>query len=124
MFDKINSLCGKQFFLVAKKTRDAFGGGVVKAKNGFLQEIIEKPPSHSPGLLNTSIARVPASIFSILKKTRFSPRGEIEATDAYTALAKKQKIRVILFNGFWSDVGTMREYKKANAWVLKNGKKM
>ena len=72
--------------------------------NGNLEEIREKVPGSS-GLINAGIYVFYREIFDYIKRVELSPRGEIEFTDAINMFAKDYDVKVVKYDGLWSDIG-------------------
>ncbi|PIZ51038.1 glucose-1-phosphate thymidylyltransferase [Candidatus Woesearchaeota archaeon CG_4_10_14_0_2_um_filter_57_5] len=76
--------------------------GMVRAKEGILVALEEKPPQQGgaelatePGSAYTGAAILPSSVFTLLESLEPSPRGELELTDALLALNKTRPISVV-----------------------------
>jgi UDP-N-acetylglucosamine diphosphorylase / glucose-1-phosphate thymidylyltransferase / UDP-N-acetylgalactosamine diphosphorylase / glucosamine-1-phosphate N-acetyltransferase / galactosamine-1-phosphate N-acetyltransferase len=69
--------------------------GVIKVKNGKLQDIIEKPKNPPSNLINTSFYVLEEGIFDISESLPKSERGEYELTDAVKMLAQKRPVHCI-----------------------------
>ncbi len=93
--------------------------GVLVEKNGFLQEIKEKPKDFVSNLINPGLYKFTPEIFSALEKVTVSPRGEIELTDAVTILAKQRKVKVIRLRDYWLDLGTKDDVRKVEEFLRK-----
>lgn len=98
--------------------------GIVEIDNeDNLKKIIEKPAAgQAPSdLANAGLYVFSKKIFSEIKKTKRSVRGEWELTDALTLLAShREKIRIAkLQKEDWIDVGKPWDLLEANSWVLK-----
>ena len=79
--------------------------GLLKTRNGTLEEIVEKPVGFKgEGLIFTGVAILDRSIDKYLRALKPSPRGELEFTDALTALAKSTDVGVRELP-VWIDVG-------------------
>jgi bifunctional UDP-N-acetylglucosamine pyrophosphorylase/glucosamine-1-phosphate N-acetyltransferase len=88
--------------------------GVIEEKEGMLVRIIEKPRSPPSDLINAGIFVFQPSIFSEIRRTGRSPRGEFEITDTLTALAGKEGVMVHRIATDWIDVGRPWDLLKAN----------
>ena len=95
--------------------------GVVRARDGMLIEIIEKPLSgYGEVLINAGIYLLPYRVFlEELGSLYPSPRGELEITDAVNRVAKRAHVRVVeVDDSYWRDVGTWWDYLIASRMVL------
>ncbi len=92
---------------------DPTAGAAVYRTGDRIIRVVEKPP---PGTAESSwnIAGVSvfrSEIWGVLADLRPSPRGEIELTDAISALITAtesggREVRAVEMRGFWSDIGT------------------
>ncbi len=94
-------------------------GAVVK-DNGFLKEIVEKPQEYVSSLINVGLYRFTPEIFDALSKTKLSPRGELEITDAINLMAKSSKVRVLELKDYWLDLAKPEDIYTISEFVLKN----
>lgn len=115
-----SSLERKEWFLVGKRVGDKSSFGEIIAEKGFLNSIVEKPGVQAPGVANTNLAFLPNSFFSMLRSLAPSERGELEFTDALTAFAGKEKVKVVEFPGYWNDVGYYWNYLDASEFACGN----
>lgn len=86
-----------------------FGIAFLKA-DGTLAELVEKPDLDGPQLANTGAYVFPASVFDT--RLELSARGEYEATDYVSALARARPVQVIRA-GFWYPIGTVAAWEEA-----------
>jgi bifunctional UDP-N-acetylglucosamine pyrophosphorylase/glucosamine-1-phosphate N-acetyltransferase len=98
--------------------------GVVELENErAVKRIIEKPaPSEAPSnLANAGIYMFSKEIFSKLKQTKASVRGEWELTDALSLLIKDKKtvLATKISKDDWIDIGSPWDLLEANSWALK-----
>ena len=77
--------------------------GVVKIKEGNIIAIYEKMNQPISKLINAGIYHFTKDIFSYIKKTEKSPRGEYEITDAINLLLTQKKMKGIFLQE-WRDV--------------------
>ncbi|MFH1106592.1 MAG: bifunctional sugar-1-phosphate nucleotidylyltransferase/acetyltransferase [Candidatus Micrarchaeota archaeon] len=105
-------------FVIAKREHDASAYGViVKDDSDFLEDLIEKPLKVEDQLVSTGTFMLPLGFFQHLR-VPLSRRGEYELTDAVLAFARKGKLRVAEFPGFWTDVGYFWNYLHACEYAL------
>lgn len=103
-----------------KRAADARNYGVVVLKGGRVAEVVEKPSSKTPGLINAGIYAFSPAIFESIEKTEKSPRGEYELTSSINHLIKDGgKVRSVEIKGLWEDVGTPWSYLDANGAALR-----
>jgi UDP-N-acetylglucosamine diphosphorylase/glucosamine-1-phosphate N-acetyltransferase len=98
--------------------------GIVELENEkAVKRIIEKPaPSKAPSnLANAGLYVFSKEIFSKLKRTKASVRGEWELTDALSLLIKDKKtvLATKISKNDWIDIGRPWDLLEANSWALK-----
>lgn len=96
---------------------DAREYGSVEIENGSLCAIHEKMPDPPSNIVNAGIYHFDSSIFEYIRNIARSPRGELELTDAVTAMAKITSVSTISLNQ-WRDVGYPWELLDANVDFL------
>lgn len=94
--------------------------GVLLAEGDFLLEIKEKPKKDYGNLVNAALYKFTPDIFVELEKVKSSPRGEIELTDAVTALARKRKVKIIKAK-WWLDLGKKEDIPKVESFLKRLG---
>lgn len=107
--------------LGAVTVKNPWDYGVLISKEGFLKGIIEKPkPGFEPSnKINAGIYVLSEKIFNVLDNIGFSPRGEIELTDAITALAKYKSVRIVELSGEeWFELGKLWDILELNKRML------
>jgi dTDP-glucose pyrophosphorylase len=88
---------------------DPAAGAAVYREGNRVVQVVEKPP---PGTAQSAwnvagVSVYSPSIWPALENLKPSPRGELELTDALSALiASGEEVRAYEMRGFWSDVGT------------------
>lgn len=70
------------------KVEDATPFGKIETKDGLVTAIREKMAKSGPGLVNSGLYMMNQSIFSTVKRTTRSKRGEFELTDSLNILIK------------------------------------
>jgi UDP-N-acetylglucosamine diphosphorylase / glucose-1-phosphate thymidylyltransferase / UDP-N-acetylgalactosamine diphosphorylase / glucosamine-1-phosphate N-acetyltransferase / galactosamine-1-phosphate N-acetyltransferase len=98
------------------KVEDASQFGTVEASNGRVTRIREKISRQEPGLVNAGLYLMTSSIFSSIKKTTRSKRGEFELTDSLRILID-QEVPVdsqILGDGRWLGISFPWDLLDAN----------
>jgi len=108
--------------ILAHETPRPWEYGVLAVEEGALKGIIEKPrPGEEPSNLifagMIKLSRNHASYFANLAP---SPRGELEATDAITAIAGRERVTVVAPGGYWIDIGRPWDLLEANRVVLES----
>ena len=106
-------------YVVGLETDEWQRYGVLKAKDGYLQEIIEKPKEFVGNLINVALYKFKSEIFPIIKNLKPSPRGEIEITDALNILAKQNKVKVI-DSEYWVDLGCKDDIARVEHFLEDN----
>ena len=97
--------------------------GVVKLEDGWVIDLIEKPPKEEApsNLVNAGIYAFSEEIFEKIERTKPSPRGELEITDSLKLLMTEG--RKVLAEKIppeeWIDTGYPWNLLEANEWVLK-----
>jgi len=92
---------------------DAREYGSVEIVNGKLGAIHEKTQDPPSNCINAGIYHFNSCIFDYIRNITRSPRGELELTDAVTAMAKDHDVSTIFLNQ-WRDVGYPWELLDAN----------
>jgi len=77
--------------------------GVAETQKGNVKKIYEKTQNPSSNMVNAGIYHFNKSIFSYIKQTPKSPRGEYEITDAINALATEEQMKALIIKQ-WRDV--------------------
>lgn len=88
----------------AARVADARAFGALEVAGDRLVRIHEKRSDPPSDLINTGTYGFTGSIWAHLDALRDSPRGELELTDAVTALAQEEGVQVLPLAG-WRDVG-------------------
>ncbi len=124
MYDKadIKRCIRHKYCILSKKVDDITSFGEVVDRNGFLQNIREKPESATTGLANTGLYVVDDKIFAAAENLGKSSRGEYEITDAIKELAKKEKVAVEKAE-FWIPLTYPWSLLNANEALLKGIKR-
>ncbi len=96
--------------------------GIVKIGNSYVKDIMEKPRrDQAPtNLANAGIYVLSPEIFEAIRRTKPSPRGELEITDSLSFLLEEgHKIAAAkLSSSEIFDVGLLWDLFEANRWVL------
>jgi bifunctional UDP-N-acetylglucosamine pyrophosphorylase/glucosamine-1-phosphate N-acetyltransferase len=100
----LREMAGKRLAIAGFSVDHPERYGVLEIKDGHLLSIIEKPERPPSRFINTALYSLTRDIFPLLEQLRPSPRGELELTDAVTALAKRHPVLVHTAS-FWIDLG-------------------
>ena len=119
-FELLKRNADSQPFLIAKREEDASAYGVVEVEGGNLVGLVEKPLEATNKLISTGTLFMPRQFFEYLKNVKVSKRNEYEITDALSDFASKQKLRVLEFDSYWTDVGYYWNYIAASEYALQN----
>jgi UDP-N-acetylglucosamine diphosphorylase/glucosamine-1-phosphate N-acetyltransferase len=104
--------------------KDPENYGMVEIEQGkYVKDIIEKPTSGEAraDFANAGIYVLTTEVFSKIRETSASTRGEWEITDALSLLLKENRtiLAVNIAAEDWLDVGRPWDLLEANCWVLK-----
>lgn len=93
-------------------------GVVVTDKNGFITEFQEKPELKyaKSNYINTGIYIFDYKIFDYIPENTFYDF----AKDVFPLLLKKSAINTFEIDEYWSDIGTLEQYKQSNQDVFNN----
>jgi len=92
--------------------------GVVRVKEGRMQEIVEKPQTPVGNQINASIYLLDPSIFHYISKTECSKRGEYEITDSLTLMSGDVGVAVHELMDDWIDIGNPWDLLDANERIM------
>ena len=98
-------------------------GVLVTDDKGYLTNIIEKPVENPPSnIVNAGLIVMDKEIIGkALNHVSFSPRGELELTDAIKWAIKKIDVKLVSLGlNEWIDVGLPWDYMEANKRMLYN----
>ncbi|OYT59711.1 MAG: nucleotidyl transferase [Desulfurococcales archaeon ex4484_217_1] len=107
--------------LVGVPVENPWDYGVLILRDGLLKGIVEKPEKgkEPSNIINAGIYVLATEIFGFLSRTRISPRGEIELTDAVTELARKGRVKVVLIErNEWFELGKVWDILELNKIML------
>jgi bifunctional UDP-N-acetylglucosamine pyrophosphorylase/glucosamine-1-phosphate N-acetyltransferase len=104
----------------AAEVKDPSRFGTLEVKRGNIVSIREKVASGNIGVVNAGIYVLDNSIFSVVKRTRKSKRGEFELTDSLSLLmAEGRRIRTVPFGkGEWVGISYPWDLLEANRSAL------
>ena len=95
--------------------------GVLVSKNGFLEQIVEKPKKFVGDLINTGLYKFTPEIFEKIPQIHLSPRGEYELTDAISLLASERKVKIKEIEDYWLDFGNPGDIIKMCRFLKEHG---
>ncbi len=105
--------------LGVRSVEDPSQYGVVELDGGMVKSIIEKPKEHRSNLANTGMYVFSPDVFSAIKKTKKSERGEYEITSSIELMIEEGKdVHAVELRGRWSDIGNPWNYLDSNKAVL------
>ena len=116
----VSSSKSKDLLMGAAEVKDPSRFGTLQVRKGNIVSIREKVASGNVGVVNAGIYVLDNSIFSAIRKTRKSRRGEFELTDSLSLLlADGRRIRTIPFGkGEWVGISYPWNLLEANRSAL------
>ncbi len=120
IFGLLKNTADDQAFIITKREEDASIYGMVEAEGGNLVGLVEKPTDSKNKLINTGTLYLPRRFFEYLKGVKVSERNELQVTDAILEFAKKEKLKVIEFEKYWTDIGFFWNYLSASEYALEH----
>lgn len=95
-----------------KRVSDARGFGLVKIRNGIVEDFIEKPQVPTKGYVNTGIYALKRDIL------QFIPDGFYDfGRDLFPRLINN--LAAFEISGYWNDIGTLERYYESNLYAVK-----
>lgn len=124
IFEKVevpsNVFLDNNAYIYLKEVEDPERFGVAKLdKNKNIIEILEKPKESPSKFAVTGLYIYQNDVFDFIKTLKPSQRGELEITDVNNWYLKRDKLKAIFLNGFWSDAGTFKSLLKAALFISK-----
>lgn len=111
--EKLNCL------LALSKVKDPERFGVPEIKNGKIIKVEEKPVNPKSDFAVTGIYIYDHNVFNAIKKIKPSARGELEISDAHTALIEEGlNVGFSEITGWWKDTGKPYDLLDGNQLVL------
>jgi len=116
----VKSSESKDLLMGAAEVKDPSRFGSLVVKRGNIVAIREKVATGNVGVVNAGIYVLDNSIFSAIRKTRKSQRGEFELTDSLSlVMAEGRRIRTIPFGkGEWVGISYPWDLLEANRSAL------
>lgn len=108
-------------YIAGKKVENPERYGVLVCEGDKLAKIAEKPKQFMGNLVNVGLYKFTFEIFEALENISLSERGELELTDALSLLAKKGKVRVLMLQDYWLDLGRKEDVEKVGEFLLRLG---
>ncbi|HLD40322.1 MAG TPA: sugar phosphate nucleotidyltransferase [Candidatus Nanoarchaeia archaeon] len=93
--------------------------GVLLCKGERLTEIVEKPKEFVGKIINAGLYKFTPDIFEALEQIEISERGELELTDAISLLAEGGKVKVMMLQDYWMDLGKKEDVGKIEEFLKK-----
>ncbi len=110
----------KYAYIFVKESDNPSLFGVVELdKDGKVISIEEKPESPKSKFVLTGLYIYPNDVFKRIRQLKESPRGELELTDVNKEYMNDGLLRVVMVEGFWSDVGSFDSLLKASEYYAK-----
>ncbi len=103
------------------KTANPEKYGIMVCKGNVLLKIVEKPRNFIGDLINAGLYKFTPDIFEALGKIGLSERGELELTDAVSLLAESRKVKVLMLQDYWLDLGRKEDVPEVEAFLKKLG---
>lgn len=111
--EKLNCL------LALSSVKDPERFGVPEIKDGQILKVEEKPKNPRSNFAVTGIYLYDHHIFEVIRDLKPSARGELEISDAHTALIEKGfKVGFSEITGWWKDTGKPFDLLEGNQLVL------
>jgi len=112
---------GCNCYLTLARVKDPERFGVPEIKNGRIVRVEEKPKKPKSRFAVAGIYLYDHHIFEAVKSLKPSARGELEISDAHTAMIKRgYKVGYTEITGWWKDTGKPVDLLEANRLVLDN----
>ncbi len=107
--------------LCGREAQNPKNYGVLLTDRNRVLKIIEKSENPPTNLVMTGLFVLPKDIFSAIKETRLSLRGEYELTDSIQILIDRGlKIGLAKFKGKWLDPNNENELKEAEKFFAES----
>lgn len=91
--------------------------GVLVCEGEMLTEIVEKPKEFVGNLINAGLYKFTPDIFEALEQIEISERGELELTDAIFLFAEGRKVKVMMLQDYWLDLGRKEDVQKVEEFL-------
>ncbi len=104
--------------IAAKRVEDGSSYGVLITNNDKVVKIFEKPEKANNVLINAGVYIFTSDIFEKLHEIKYSPRGELELTDAVNIQISQGVVSYFEIDGYWIDIGRPWDLLEANKEIL------
>ncbi|SMO51302.1 sugar phosphate nucleotidyltransferase [Fodinibius sediminis] len=108
---------GKGAQILLKEVDDPQRFGVARVEGNKIIGIEEKPEHPKSNLAVTGIYMYDARVFDYIRTLEPSDRGELEITDVNNHYIAAGQMHFSVMEGWWTDAGTQKSYKRANELV-------
>ncbi|NGP87816.1 sugar phosphate nucleotidyltransferase [Fodinibius halophilus] len=115
--EAVNSYPGQGAQILLKEVEDPERFGVAEVDGDKIIGIEEKPDQPKSNLAVTGMYMYDAQVFDYIRTLEPSDRGELEITDVNNHYIQEDKMRFSVMEGWWTDAGTPKSYKRANKLV-------
>ncbi len=96
--------------------------GNARVENGFITEFLEKPQNPVSSFVSAGIYYLPVSSFAYIKEfyeSDYSDKDNIGSLLKWMNKEKNQKIKAVIKQGLWLDIGSRESYIQANQVLCK-----
>lgn len=107
--------------VLLKEVKDPQRFGVAILEGSRVVKIQEKPTNFQSSYVVTGMYFYDARVFDIIKTLKPSGRGELEITDVHNAYIADGALTWDIFEGWWTDAGTIESLLLANQLVAETG---
>jgi len=111
----------RKAMIFLKEVADPTRFGVATIKNGFVENVVEKPNKPESNLAVTGLYFYNPSVWHVISLLNPSERGELEITDVNNWYIKNGTMDFQVLSNFWSDAGTVESLYNA-ATAVRNQK--
>ncbi|WP_138430320.1 sugar phosphate nucleotidyltransferase [Fodinibius saliphilus] len=115
--EAVNAYPGIGAQIMLKEVEDPERFGVAEVDNDRIVSIEEKPDQPKSNLAVTGMYMYDAKVFDYIRTLEPSDRGELEITDVNNHYVAEDAMRFSVMDGWWTDAGTPKSYKRANELV-------
>jgi glucose-1-phosphate thymidylyltransferase len=104
-------------WVALKRVPDPGRYGVAELKGSQIVGIEEKPEKPKSDYAVAGIYLYPPDVFEVVGTLKPSRRGELEITDVNQFYLREGRLGYTLFDGYWTDAGTLESLAVANRLV-------
>jgi glucose-1-phosphate thymidylyltransferase len=91
--------------------------GVAEITNGWIINIIEKPPHPPTNYAVIGVYLYDSHVFEVIDHLKPSERGELEITDVNLSYVTQGKVSHAILNSLWLDTGSFQTLFEANKMI-------